>query len=304
LPKAEEVTYNIRRDRPMDKKSRQSLLEIHAATALFGLAGLFGKWIALSPLLIVLGRVFFASLALGAILLAMKQSLRALLRETQFLIIILGAILATHWVAFFRSIQVSSVAVGLLSYSCFPVFTVLLEPVFFQERRDRISLILAVFCLSGVFLIVPRFDPADVVYQGVLWGLFSGLTFAVLALFNRRLSQKHSSLAIAFLEDLLATLFLCPFFFIYRTPLTAKNLFLLIILGIICTAFSHTLFIKGMRFVRAQTASIISSLEPVYGIVLAFFLLREVPGFKTLLGGVIILASVILVSIREGARKN
>jgi len=169
---------------------------------------------------------------------------------------------------------------------------------------DKINLILAGFCLFGAFLIIPRFDLADFIFQGVLWGLFSGLTFAVLALFNRRLSQRHSSLAIAFGEDLFASLFLLPFFFIYRSPISAKNLLLLIILGIICTAVSHTLFIKGMRFVRAQTASIISSLEPAYGIVLAFFLLHEVPGFRTLLGGAIILASVILVSIREGARKN
>jgi drug/metabolite transporter (DMT)-like permease len=284
----------------MEKNSHKSLLEIHLATVLFGLAGLFGKWIALSPFLIVLGRVLFASLALGILLLAMKQSLREILQKAFFLLIFLGAVLAVHWVTFFKSIQISSVAIGLLSYSCFPVFTVLLEPLLFRERMDKINLIFAGLCLLGVFLIIPRFDPADFVYQGVLWGLFSGLTFAVLALFNRRLSQKHSSRAIAFFEDLFAALFLLPFFFIYRSPISAKNLFLLIILGVICTAGSHTLFIKGMRFVRAQTASIISSLEPVYGIVLAFFLLHEVLALKTLFGGLIILSAVILVSLREG----
>jgi drug/metabolite transporter (DMT)-like permease len=284
----------------MEKNSHKSLLEIHLATILFGLAGLFGKWIVLSPFLIVLGRVLFASLALGILLLAMKQSLREILQKAFFLLIFLGAVLAVHWVTFFKSIQISSVAIGLLSYSCFPVFTVLLEPLLFRERMDKINLIFAGLCLLGVFLIIPRFDPADFVYQGVLWGLFSGLTFAVLALFNRRLSQKHSSRAIAFFEDLFAALFLLPFFFIYRSPISAKNLFLLIILGVICTAGSHTLFIKGMRFVRAQTASIISSLEPVYGIVLAFFLLHEVLALKTLFGGLIILSAVILVSLREG----
>lgn len=271
---------------------------------LFGLAGLFGKWIALSPFLIVLGRVFFASLALGILLLAMKQSLKVILQEALFLLVFLGAVLAVHWVAFFKSIQVSSVAVGLLSYSCFPVFTVLMEPLFSKERIDKLNFIFAGLCIMGVFLIIPRFDPADFVFQGVLWGLFSGLTFAVLALFNRRLSQKHSSLAIAFFEDLFATLYLLPFFFIYRSPITANNLFLLIILGVICTAGSHTLFIKGMRFVRAQTASIISSLEPVYGIILAFFLLDEMPALRTLSGGILILGAVILVSVREGARRN
>ena len=45
-------------------EKRKNLLEIHAAVVLFGLAGLFGKWLIFSPVLIVLGRVFFASLAL------------------------------------------------------------------------------------------------------------------------------------------------------------------------------------------------------------------------------------------------
>jgi drug/metabolite transporter (DMT)-like permease len=286
----------------MDKKSRQGLLEIHAATVLFGLAGLFGKWVVLSPFLIVLARVFFASLTLGILLAAMKQSLREILRKAVFLLVILGAVLGVHWVAFFKSIQVSSVAVGLLSYSCFPVFTVLLDPLLFKERIDKLDLLLAGLCLAGVFLIIPRFDPADLVYQGVLWGLFSGLAFAVLTLFNRRLSQHHSSLAIAFFEDLFAGIFLLPFFFIYRSHITTGSLFLLIILGVVCTAGSHTLFIKGMRYVRAQSASVISTLEPVYGTVLALFLLKEVPALRTLVGGIIILGAAITVSAKETVR--
>jgi len=286
----------------MAGKTRQGLLEIHLATVLFGMAGLFGKWVALSPFLIVLARVFFASLALGIVLLASKQSLREILSKSIVLLFFLAAVLAVHWVAFFKSIQVSSVAVGLLSYSSFPAFTVFLEPLLFKERFDRRNLFFAALCLLGVFLIIPRFDPADIVYQGVLWGLLSGLAFAILTLFNRRLSQNYSSLAIAFFEDLLACLFLGPFLFFYRSPVMARDLLLLLILGVICTAGSHTLFIKGMRYVRAQSASIISALEPVYGIVLALFLLREVPALRTLLGGIIILSAVIAVSLKEATR--
>jgi drug/metabolite transporter (DMT)-like permease len=281
---------------------RRSLIEIHLATALFGLAGLFGKWIALSPILIVFGRVAFASLALGAILLATGQSVRRLGRESGWLLLGLGGILATHWVSFFQSIQVSSVAVGLLAYSSFPIFTVFLEPLLTREKIDRVNLVLAGLCLAGVFLIIPRFDPADAIYRGVLWGLLSGLTFAVLTVFNRRLAQKYSSLAIAFGEDLSALLFLFPFIWGTGGRVTGKSLLLLAVLGVVCTAGSHTLFISGMRRVRAQTASIISSLEPVYGILLALFFLGERPSFRTLAGGVIILAAVGLVSVKEAAR--
>ena len=267
---------------------------------LFGLAGLFGKWIALSPFLIVLGRVFFASITLGILIWTRKKSLREIFRRHAALLVLLGAILAGHWAAFFRSIQVSSVAVGLLSYSCFPAFTVLLGPLFSREKLDRRSLFLAALCLVGVFLIVPRLDLGDRVYQGVLWGLVSGLTFAVLTLFNRQLAQDHSSLGIAFWEDFFATLFLLPSMIVRPTRVSFGDLALLVVLGVVCTAASHTLFIQGMRHIRAQTASIISSLEPVYGTVLALVLLGEVPAFRTLAGGAVILTAVLFVTLKEG----
>ena len=267
---------------------------------LFGLAGLFGKWIALSPFLIVLGRVFFASITLGILIWTTKKSLREIFRRHAALLVLLGAILAGHWTAFFRSIQVSSVAVGLLSYSCFPAFTVLLGPLFSREKLDRRSLFLAALCLVGVFLIVPRLDLGDRVYQGVLWGLVSGLTFAVLTLFNRQLAQDHSSLGIAFWEDFFATLFLLPSMIVRPTRVSFGDLALLVVLGVVCTAASHTLFIQGMRHIRAQTASIISSLEPVYGTVLALVLLGEVPAFRTLAGGAVILTAVLFVTLKEG----
>jgi len=280
-------------------KLKRGLIEVHAAVALFGLAGLFGKWLSLSPLFIVLGRVAFASLALGIVIAATRLSLRGVLKESAGLLAILGAVLAAHWAAFFQSVQVSSVAVGLLSYACFPVFTVFLEPLLNLEKLAGANLALAGMCLGGVFLIVPRFDLTDAVFRGVLWGLLSGFTFAVLAVFNRRLAQKHAALAIAFAEDLTAALLFAPIL-IFQTPaLDGRSVLLLAALGIVCTAGAHTLFIRGMRQVRAQAASIISSLEPVYGIVLAFWLLEERPPARMLLGGAIILAAVIFISLRE-----
>ena len=161
---------------------------------------------------------------------------------------------------------------------------------------------MAALCLVGVFLIVPRLDLGDEVYQGVLWGLLAGVTFAVLTLFNRRLAQEHSSLGIAFLEDFFATLFLLPCLMIIPARPSSRDLALLAVLGVACTAVSHTLFIQGMKHIRAQTASIISSLEPVYGILLALILLGEVPAIRTLAGGTVILTTVLFVTLKEKNR--
>jgi drug/metabolite transporter (DMT)-like permease len=277
---------------------RKSLLEIHAAVVLFGLAGLFGKWLVFSPVLIVLGRVFFASLAL--LLFALASGQKIVLKEKWIypLFFLLGAILAVHWFCFFKSIQVSTVAVGLLSYSSFPVFTSILEPLLAREKLEKTCIAYAWLCVVGIFLIVPRFNMSDSVYRGVLWGLAAGMTFSVLTILNRKLAQKYSSLTIAFYQDLFACFVLLPFLLYLRPSFTFKDLLLLFLLGVFCTAVSHTLFIKGMKNIKARTAAIISSLEPVYGIILALIVLQEIPTLRTAAGGLIILWAVISTTLK------
>jgi len=278
-------------------QKKRSLAEIHIAVVLFGIAGLFGKLIALAPTIIVLGRVFFASIALALILLISKQTLFLPKKSVYALLVFLGFLLAVHWTVFFKSIQISTVAVGLLSYSSFPVFTAFLEPLFFKEKIQIKNIIFALMCVLGIFLIIPKYDLNNSILQGVLRGLAAGLTFSILTIFNRKLAQKYSSLVIAFYQDFFATLFLLPFLFFLRPALNLKNIILLCILGIFCTAGSHSLFIKGMKYISAQTAAIISSLEPVYGIVIAFFFLHEMPTFRTILGGMIILLAAFSVTL-------
>jgi drug/metabolite transporter (DMT)-like permease len=47
-----------------------------------------------------------------------------------------------------------------------------------------------------------------------------------------------------------------------------------------------------MKYVKAQLASIIATLEPVYGIVFAALLLGEIPELRTIVGGAIILLAI------------
>lgn len=288
-------------------QKKRSLFEIHTAVVLFGLAGLFGKWIDLPPPLIVLGRVFFASMSLFLFLRLSRQPVLLTDKKDYGLFLSLGLLLAVHWTVFFQSIQVSTVAVGLLSYSSFPVFTALLEPLILRGRFKIKSLVYALVCLFGVFLIVPRFSMNDSVFRGILWGISAGLTFSVLTIFNRRLSQKYSSQLVAFYQDLFAMVFLLPVFLFVRPSLKTNDVLLLIFLGVVCTAGAHTLFIKGMKHVEAQTAAVLSSLEPVYGILLAFVFLGEIPALRTVLGGSIILWAVVSLTmggLREGKRNR
>jgi len=286
----------------MDKK--KSLFDIHVAVLLFGLAGLFGKWLILSPFIIVLGRVFFASITLALVLWLSKQSLKISPRKNYPYLIFLGFILAVHWVSFFKSIQVSTVAVGLLSFATYPVFTTFLEPLFLKEKIIKTNILFSLFCVVGVFLIIPSFDLDNSTFLGVLWGLLSSVTFAVLTILNRKLTQHFSSLLIAFYQDFYAMLFLLPFYFLLQPALNTNDILLLCVLGVFCTAGSHTLFIRAMKRIKAQTASMIHFLEPVYGIIFAFLFLHEIPSARTILGGIIILCGQIFIILKIFKKKK
>ena len=273
---------------------------------LFGMSGLFGKFIAASPLFIVLGRTLFAAMALGLYARAVSGTrLSGFSRHTLGLFMLQGALLAVHWYFFFLSIQLSSVALGLVTFSTFPLFVTFMEPLAFREPLKRRDIFTAVAVFSGICLVLPDIDLSNQTTLGGIFGILSGLTFAILALVNRKNVRVSDPVAVAFFQNLFAALCLVvPIILIQPVCPTARDLPALIFLGVVCTALSHTLFISSLRQIRAQTASVITGLEPVYGIVLAFFLLREIPAAATLAGGLIIIGATVAAGYLASFQKK
>src|SRR5207302_4333626 len=128
---------------------RGALVALHSAVLLFGFAGLFGKWLLLPPLWIVLGRTAVAAAALGAL----RATQRGAASPFDVRLIANGALLALHWVAFFAAIQMSSVAIGLLGFASFPLFVLLLERGLLGRRWTGREAMIAVLVTLGLLLL-------------------------------------------------------------------------------------------------------------------------------------------------------
>ncbi len=278
------------------KNKIRGMVEIHSAVLLFGLAGLFGKFLALPAIIIVLGRTFFAFLSLLFTLKAFKKKIFVNSPKDFAFLVLTGIILAVHWASFFHSIQVSTVAIGLLTFSTFPLFVTFIEPFMFSESLRAVDILTAILIMAGLFFIVPSIDFSDNTTSGAFWGVVSGFTFAVLSLLNRKYVATYDPVLVAFYQNFTACLVLAPFLFLYDIKFTPKDILLLFVLGVFCTALSHTLFIRSLIHVKTQLASVISGLEPVYGIFFAWIFLDEIPGLRTVCGGLIILSSVAMGS--------
>ncbi|WDP92845.1 MAG: DMT family transporter [Desulfobacter sp.] len=275
------------------------MIQIHTAVFLFGFAGLFGKFLTCSPLYIVLGRTLFGGAALWIYARLVSDTRLGGFGKTDLLFFTLqGILLAAHWVLFFLSIQVSSVAVGLVTFSSFPLFVTFMEPLFFRERLKPADVATALAVFAGIILVVPEIDLSNRVTLGAVYGVLSGLTFAILGLVNRRNVRGGDAVAVAFYQNAFAALFLTlPVLITAPEPPGLAALPKLMALGVIFTALAHTCFIRSLAVIRVQTASVIAGLEPVYGIIFAFLLLKEIPAASTLAGGGLIIGATIVAGI-------
>jgi len=277
----------------------RGLMEAHLAVLLFGLAGLFGKWLTLHPLVISLGRVCFAVPFLFVVMRARGERVWLNQRRDYLVFLQLGVILAVHWTAFFMAIQLSTVAVGLLTFSTFPVFVTFIEPWILKSAFRFRDVLIALVTMFGVSLVIPDFSFDNQVTLGALWGILSGLTFALLSVLNKKFVAQYPSRQVSLYQFAAAALVLLPVVIPLKPSFDGRSLVLLAILGIVFTGISHTLFISSLKRIKAQTASVIASLEPVYGILATVVLLGEVPGLREAAGGLIILSMAFWATRRE-----
>jgi drug/metabolite transporter (DMT)-like permease len=278
-----------------------ALLALHAAVLLFGFAGLFGKWLALSPVAIVLGRTAIAAAAL-----LLVRQWRGVGVPFDLRLAANGIVLAVHWVSFFAAIQVASVAIGLLGFASFPLFTLAFERALLGKHWTRHEGMTAILVVGGLLLLVPELAVTNPTVQGLGLGIVSGATFALLAVLNRRWATERSATDIAFWQNFLAALVLLPVAWVDGPSLGTvgtREILLLLLLGLVCTALAHTLFIGALSVVTAHTASVVAALEPVYGVALAFMLLGEAPDARTVAGGALLVVAAV-VATRNSANPN
>lgn len=275
------------------------LVQIHAAALLAGFTGLFGKFLDVSPAVITAGRTVLGALALLVAAKLMGSRLRVSTRRDMLVLALSGLVLAIHWLTFFRSIQISTVAVGLLAFSSFPLFVTFLEPLLFRERFHLFDLVATVVVVAGLVLVTPAFDLRNHLTQGVLWGVISGFAYALLSLLSRSCVRTLSALSVTFYQQAFAALFVSPALLGSCATFSPRVLLLLLVLGVIFTALAQGLFVGSLQHIRAQMASVIIGLEPVYGILFALLLLGEVPSARTLLGGLLICGAALATTLKH-----
>ena len=135
-------------------------------------------------------------------------------------------------------------------------------------------------------------------------GLVSALAYCL----RNLILKKHNSMADGSIQMIyqlfVVIIILLPVFLIYSDYQIQPDLPYLLILGFITTALGHILFLSSFSHFSISTASIISSIQPIFGIIMGVILLNEIPNFKNVVGGIIILSTVVIESIKSKEKNS
>jgi drug/metabolite transporter (DMT)-like permease len=279
---------------------KKSIIEIHISVIIMSATPLFAKLIMLSPTDIIAFRCLAAALTLLLFTRLTGTRLGLLRRADLGLLLLLGLLIAVHWVSFFTAVQMSGVAISMIAIYTFPVMTVLMEPLFFHERIDRRDLAVALIVLIGVYLAVPGGIRGGRIALGAALGIFSAFLYTLRNLLYRKYLCDYPSSTMMFYQITVAAVLLLPFVTPGIDLMTDFRWIQIIFLGVIFTAVAHTLFVDSLRTIRASTAGLIASMEPIYGMAFAAVVLSEIPGIKTVAGGLIVVGAAVYTSIRAG----
>ncbi|WP_396171765.1 DMT family transporter [Flavobacterium sp.] len=285
----------------MQKSSLKSYLNLHLIVFIWGFTAILGALISIHADALVWYRMILAAAFLFLFILFKKGSFKIPIKEF-FKLIFVGLMIAVHWIFFFEAIHVSNVSITLAVFSLGAFITSILEPVFYGRKVLWYEVLFGLIIITALGLILQ----VEIHYfTGILYAFFSIIIGVLFTLMNGKLIEKHEPSVITFYEFLAGVFFISIYFLIKNKfnvdffILSANDWMYLLILSSVCTAYAFTASLKVMRILSPYTVMLTTSLEPVYGIVLAFFIIggKEKMSVEFYIGAVLIVVTVILNGI-------
>lgn len=283
----------------MKDQHLKQVSELLLAILFIGTSGVLGKFIAMPPPVTIWWRSILAALFIYIYCRYKKISFKINSKKDLFTFILGSLFMGIHWITYFYALQLSNVALGMLSLFTYPVLTALFEPLFFNVKLNPIHVLLGLIVLLGIYILAPEFNLESAQVKGIIMGLVSAIFYALRLLIMKKCTNQYHGSTLMFYQILILSIILFPVMFMMDTSGIQSQFPWVLLLALLTTAIGHTLLLQSLKYFMVSTASIISSIQPIFGIILAYIFLNEVPTWNTFWGGLLILSTVVIESIRS-----
>ncbi|MDQ0780151.1 DMT family transporter [Chryseobacterium sp. W4I1] len=275
-----------------------ALFRLHLIVFLWGFTAILGKLIQANAQILVFYRMLFAAIFLFVFIRIYKKESIKVSKKIFFQLAGIGFAMALHWYCFFYSIKVSNVSIALSCLSLSTLFASILEPIIFKRKIDVSEVVMGAVIVACILLI---FKTEFHFKEGIIYGVLCAVFGTVFSVFNGKMFGKTSSGNIIFYEIFCGWFILMLFYvgtghIFEMNEINYRDLALICLLASVFTAFPMLESVKLMKYISPFTLILTVNLEPVYGIVLAFFIFgdsEEMSPIFYIASGVMILAIIV-----------
>lgn len=250
------------------------LIRLHLIVFLWGFTAILGKLIQIDAASLVFFRMLFTAVFLYLYLKIYKKENLSIDKKNLIRLVSIGSVMAAHWFFFFESIKVSNVSIALSCLSLSTLFAAFIEPLVFKRKIDWVEIIIGVVIVACISLIFN----AEIKYKlGIFYGVLCSLCGAIFSVLNGKMFGKVSSGKIIFYEifggwAIISIIFLVTGQLSLFNEISWKDYTLVVLLASLFTAYPMFESIKLMKYISPFTLILTVNLEPIYGIILAFFI--------------------------------
>ena len=242
----------------------------------------------ISPLSLVGIRTFLGSFFLLLFVLKRRGITKKLFNSG----FILGPLLAIHWSTMFKSIELNSVAVGIGLVFSYPIFVIFIE-IFRGQKVSRYQVLIILSGFLGLFFLLDISTIASPI--GVVYGIISAITLALLIIYGSDKSKEYGGLNVAFIQVIFAAVCLSPFT-VSGFDWMLDNLVVSLFLGFFLTGVGLATYWYVVKIITPLSIGTITYLEPVTGVVIGALILDETLKIFQYFGfGLVIIAGVAQV---------
>ena len=235
-------------------------------------------------------RTFLGSIFLLIFVLQRRQITKDLLYSGIFL----GPLLAIHWSTMFKSIELNTVAIGIGLVFSYPIFILIIE--FFRGRN--IKLFQVILILTGFFGLYLLLDFSTISSAiGVVYGLVSAFSLAILIIYGSAKSLQFGGLNVAFVQVFFAAIILSPFTYDGFSWML-DNILVSMFLGFFLTGVGLTTYWYVIKFIPPVSIGTVTYLEPVTGVIFGAMILNESLRISQYIGfAIVLLIGIVQVII-------
>ncbi len=263
----------------MKPKSR-AYLYMHICVVLWGFTAILADVITVSAYTIVFWRVFITTFSLY-IILKFTGKLKTMDKSKLLIYGGIGVLVALHWLTFYGAVKLSNASITLVCFATTSFFTSLIEPFIVKTKHSLIDIAIGLIVIPAMIFIVK--DLSSEYTLGIIVGIISAILVTLFSSLNKKYVNDEDPVVISFLEIGSATLFLGIFFplALYQNsnvdflPVLGMDWLYLIVLALACTTLPFVLSMIALKQLSAFATNLVVNLEPVYGIILAIFILHE-----------------------------